>query len=118
MANALHMTLNVCILLLVASVLSAQSFRGSIRGKVRDAHGALIAGAKVSAKSLATELLRDAQTGPDGAYVLAELPVGEYSVTAEFSGLSPVGQNAVVSVGLDTTADFDLTKVDSYYANN
>jgi hypothetical protein len=114
MANALHMILIVCILLLVASALSAQSFRGSIRGKVRDAHGALIAGAKVSAKSLATGLLRDAQTGLDGAYVLAELPAGEYSVTAEFSGLSPVGQNVTVSVGLDTTADFDLTKLEKH----
>ena len=42
---------------------------------------------------------------------MAELPAGEYVVTAESAGLSPVAQNVTVNVGLDTTANFDLTKV-------
>ena len=90
----------------------AQSFRGSIRGKVTDPSGGFIAGAKVTAKNIATGLTRDAATGDDGGYVLAELPVGTYTVTAESAGLSPTAQNVLVSVGLDTTANFDLTKVE------
>jgi hypothetical protein len=43
---------------------------------------------------------------------LAELPAGEYTVTAASAGLSPVAQNVLVAVGLDTTADFDLTKLE------
>jgi len=95
--------------LLISTLLSGQSFRGSIRGQVVDPHGDMIAGAKVTAKSATTGLVREATSGTDGAYVLAELPVGLYTVTAESPGLSPVGQNVVVNVGLDTTANFDLT---------
>ncbi len=97
--------------LLMSSLLVAQSFRGSIRGQVIDPSGKLIVGAKVTAKNAATGLVRDTTTGDDGAYVLAELPVGLYTVTAESAGLSPVGQNVVVNVGLDTTANFDLTSL-------
>ncbi len=99
-------------LMLVPSFLAAQSFRGSIRGKVVDPSGGVIVGAKVSAKNAATGLQRDGLTGDDGAYVLSELPAGEYTVTALAAGLSPVSQNVIVSVGLDTTADFDLTKIE------
>jgi carboxypeptidase family protein/TonB-dependent receptor-like protein len=98
--------------LMVSGLAGAQSFRGSIRGKVADPTGSLIAGAKIAAKSSATGLTRDTVTGPDGGYVLAELPAGEYVVTAVSTGLSPVAQNVIVNVGLDTTANFDLTKIE------
>ncbi len=99
------------LLLLLPSLLLAQSFRGSIRGKVVDPSGTLIAGAKVTARNNANGQVREAETGDDGAYVLVELPVGEYVVMAESSGLSPVAQNVIVNVGSDTTANFDLTVV-------
>jgi carboxypeptidase family protein len=101
----------VLAVLLLPGLLFAQSFRGSIHGSVRDATGALLAGARVTAKNNATGLVREAQTGADGGYVMAELPVGVYVVTVEAAGLSPVAQNVVVNVGLDTTADFDVTEV-------
>jgi Carboxypeptidase regulatory-like domain/TonB-dependent Receptor Plug Domain/TonB dependent receptor len=99
----------ILLVLLLPGLLLAQSFRGSIRGQVVDPNGKLIVGAKISAKSPATGLVRETITGEDGAYVLAELPVGLYTVTAESGGFSPVAQNIVVNVGLDTTANFDLT---------
>ena len=102
----------VMVVLLLPALTLAQSYRGSIRGKVVDPSGGLIAGAKVTAKNDATGLVRNSVTGADGAYVLAELPAGVYTVTAQSTGLSPVAQNVVVNVGLDTTADFDLTKVE------
>ena len=97
--------------LLVAAIAAGQSFRGSIRGTVTDPSGSIIAGAKVTARNIGTGLSRAATTGEDGGYVLAELPAGEYTVTAEAAGLSPTAQNVLVNVGLDTTANFDLTKV-------
>ena len=100
------------IVLLLPCIALAQSFRGSIRGRVVDPNGNAIVGAKLTAKNSATGQMRDAATGDDGAYVLAELPAGEYSVTAEYGGLSPVGQNVIVNVGSDTTANFDLTRVE------
>jgi hypothetical protein len=98
-------------LLLMAASASAQSFRGSIRGTVTDPSGSVIAGAKITAKNIGTGLQREATTSQDGAYVLAELPAGEYTVRVESAGLSPSAQNVQVNVGLDTTANFDLTQV-------
>ena len=105
-------TVVICALLLVPALLTAQSFRGSIRGTVRDANGGLLPGAKVRAKSADTGLVREVTTGSEGGYVLAELPAGRYTVTAEAASLSPVAQNLQVNVGVDTTADFDLTQVE------
>jgi hypothetical protein len=105
------LTIGVAVLLLIATSAWAQSFRGTIRGRVTDPNGSVIAGAKVIAKNIGTGLQREATTGQDGAYVLAELPAGEYTVKAEAAGLSPSAQNVQVNVGLDTSANFDLTKV-------
>ena len=106
----------VCLLfgliLVLETFVSAQSFRGSIRGRVTDPSGSVIAGANVSAKNTGTGLTREATTAADGGYVLAELPAGVYTVTAQSAGLSPAAMNVQVNVGLDTTADFDLTKVE------
>src|SRR5271165_5472399 len=105
------LTIAAAALLLVAASAWAQSFRGSIRGTVKDPSGSVIAGAKVTARNISTGLQREAITGQDGAYVLAELPAGEYTVTATSEALSPTAQNVLVNVGLDTSANFDLTKV-------
>jgi len=97
--NTSHQTLailtlkvGVAALLLLTTPAWAQSFRGSIRGTVTDPSGGVIAGAKVAAKNINTGLQREATTGPDGAYVLAELPAGEYTVMAESAGLSPAAR--------------------------
>src|SRR6267378_2769500 len=107
----LILKIGVAAMLLITTSAWAQSFRGSSRGTVTDPSGSIIAGAKVTAKNIGTGLQREATTGQDGAYVLAELPAGEYTVTAESAGLSPSAQNVQVNVGLDTSANFDLTKV-------
>jgi hypothetical protein len=104
------------VVLLPCSLL-AQSFRGSIRGKVTDPNGSLVAAAKVSAKSNDTGLVRASVTSAEGTYVLAELPAGIYTVTIEAPGFAPVAQNVVVNIGLDTTADFDLLKVEQRKEN-
>jgi len=103
--------ITVFAVVLIPALLFAQSFRGSIRGSVKDASGALLAGAKVTAKNDATGLSRETKTGEDGSYVLAELPAGVYVVIAEAANLSPTAQNIVVNVGVDSAADFDLTEI-------
>ena len=97
--------------LLFTTSASAQSFRGSIRGVVTDPSGSVIVNAKVTAKNIATGLHREVTTGEDGGYVMAELPAGEYTVTADSAGLSPAAQNVLVNVGVATTANFDLTRI-------
>src|SRR5258708_16821568 len=109
----LILKISVAAMLLIATSAWAQSFRGSIRGTVTDPSGSVIAGAKVTAKNIGTGLQREATTGQDGGYVLAELPAGVYTVAAQAAGLSPAAQNVQVNVGLDTTPNFNLTKVEN-----
>jgi len=99
---------------MASSGLAAQSFRGSIRGKVTDPSGGLVTGAKITAKSIDTGLTRDTASSDEGTFVLAELPAGTYTVTVNATGFAPVAQNVVVNVGLDTTADFGLLKVEQH----
>jgi len=99
------------VFLMLSSLLAAQSFRGSIRGKVSDPSGGLVAGAKVTAKNSGTGLTREVMTNEEGTYVMAELPAGAYTVTVNATAFAPVAQDVVVNIGLDTTADFNLLKV-------
>jgi hypothetical protein len=101
----------LALFLLLPGLVCAQSFRGAIRGKVIDPTGGLVAGARVTSKNVDTGLTRDTVTTDEGTFVLAELPAGIYTVTVNASGFSEVAQNVVVNVGLDTTADFNLLKV-------
>jgi len=105
------------IAVLIPGLLLGQSFRGSIRGKVTDPSGSMVAGAKVTSKNVDSGLARDATTTDEGTFVLAELPAGTYTVTVNATGFAPVAQNVVVNVGLDTTADFSLLKVEQRKEN-
>jgi hypothetical protein len=95
--------------LLLPCLVAAQSYRGSIRGKVDDPSGGLIVGAKIAAKNVATGQARETTSGPDGVYVVPELPAGEYELTVTAKGFNPGVVRAVVNVGTDTTADVRLS---------
>ncbi len=72
--------------LLAAVSLSAQTFRGTILGTATDASGAVLSGAKVTVKNVATGLERTTETSADGSYALPELPIGTYTVTIVLTG--------------------------------
>ena len=99
------------VFVLLPGLLLGQSFRGSIRGKVTDPTGGLVVGARITSKHIDTGLARETVTSDEGTYVLAELPAGNYTVTVSASGFADVAQNVVVNVGVDTSADFGLLKV-------
>jgi Carboxypeptidase regulatory-like domain/TonB-dependent Receptor Plug Domain/TonB dependent receptor len=95
--------------LLAASSLVAQTFRGTILGTVTDASGAVVSGAKVAVKNVATGLERTTQTSADGSYSLPELPIGTYSVTITQSGFqSSITSNVVVDVATERRVDVAL----------
>ena len=74
-------------LILFATVsLFAQTFRGTILGTVTDPTGAVVSGAKVTAKNTGTGLERTTETSGDGSYSLPELPIGTYTVTVTQTG--------------------------------
>ena len=98
----------LAVVLLLTCALSAQTYRGSIRGTVTDPSGAVVPNAKVTAKNQATGLAREVTTNGEGSYVLAELPSGNYEVAAESQGFQRTVRIATVSVGLDTAVDITL----------
>jgi len=61
---------------------------GAVSGTVMDASGATVAGAKASAKNLATDQLYTATAGPDGKYLLRNLPAGFYYVEVLMPGFN------------------------------
>ncbi len=89
-------------ILLAAATLSAQTFRGTILGTVTDPSGAVIAGAKVTAKNTGTGLERSTETSADGSYSLPELPIGTYSVTVTQSGFQT---SVVTGVAVDVATE-------------
>ena len=67
-------------LLLLAQLVLAQQTLGSMNGTVSDSSGAVIQGASVKARALATNLEVVAQSKSDGSFSIADLPIGTYEV--------------------------------------
>jgi Carboxypeptidase regulatory-like domain/TonB-dependent Receptor Plug Domain len=92
--------------------LSAQSFRGSIRGEVTDVQGLPVAGANAVARNLGTSETREVTSDQAGEYRFLELPAGEYEVSAVAPGFEEVRVPQVrVDVGVDTIVNLALSKV-------
>ena len=96
-------------LLLAATFVSAQTFRGSILGTVTDTSGAVLPGATVKVKNTGTGLERTTQTSAEGNYTITELPIGTYSVTITQAGFqTSVTSNVAVDVSTDRRVDIAL----------
>ena len=67
------------------AALHAQSI-GTVQGRVLDPEGAVVAGARITLRNRATGLERIVETGGEGIYVAAALPVGAYRVEAYATG--------------------------------
>ncbi len=90
--------------------LLAQFDTGQIAGFVRDPSNAVIAGASVTAKNENTGETRTVQTNSSGYYVLPNLVVGTYSITAEASGFKKTVQSGVtMSSAMRLSVDLELT---------
>lgn len=78
-------------LLLVSSLATAVTAQtaATVSGIVLDQSGAVVPGVTVTAKSGATGLSRTTVTGPEGRYVLAQLPPGLYELRIELAGFKP-----------------------------
>src|SRR6266567_8253503 len=67
---------------------NAQFDNGSLVGTVRDASGAAVSGATVTATQTSTGFVAKAATNSSGDYEFPDLKAGVYSVLAEFTGFS------------------------------
>src|SRR6185436_4907873 len=66
-----------------AAMSQTQSDAGDLQGTVRDANGAVVANATVTARNTATNTKRDVTTNDDGFYKIVSLPPGAYEVTVQ-----------------------------------
>jgi hypothetical protein len=95
---------------LALSVDAQQAATATLSGSISDPHGAVIAGAQVTATQTGTGLKRETTTNDEGAYTLSNLPPGEYQVRVQATGFAAkVSQSPVVlQVGQHTTLDAQL----------
>ena len=96
-------------ILVLATCLFGQTFRGTILGTVTDQSGAVVAGATITVKNTATGLERAAQTSTDGSYSIPELPIGTYTVTVTQAGFqTSMTREVTVNVATERRVDSQL----------
>ncbi|HEY7387840.1 MAG TPA: TonB-dependent receptor [Bryobacteraceae bacterium] len=79
-----------------SSLLFAQVQLSQIQGSVLDATGAAIPEATVKVTNTGTGLVRTAMSGPDGTYVIPDLPVGPYRMDVTKEGFAAFEQTGIV----------------------
>ena len=90
--------------------LEAQTTNATLVGTVTDAQGAVVPGAKVTAKSSATGIERAVQTDASGDFRIYPLQPGAYDVTVSAAGFqAKVVSNVVLEVAANVKVDFALT---------
>jgi len=82
--------------LIGSAALQAQFDTGQIGGFVRDASQAVVSGASVTVTNQGNGEQRQTTTNSSGYYVVPNLPVGTYSVTAELAGFKKTVQSGIV----------------------
>src|SRR5262245_32723836 len=88
----------LCLVSLAASayIMPAQSTTGTISGIVTDSTGASVAGAKITATELATNVARSSRSASDGSYSILFLPVGAYRVEVNTPGFKKFERSGIV----------------------
>ena len=100
--------LGLAFVVIAASAAWSQTSTGSVRGYVRDAGGAPVAGARVVAVNIATSAQREVATQSNGFYALLGLVPAAYDVTARQIGMAPQKIRARVLIGEVFPLDFKL----------
>ncbi len=104
-----HIVRGVAVLTLLASAALAQIDTGSIVGTVRDASGAAVPKATVTATNPATNITLTTTTNSVGEYQFNALHTGDYNVKAVASGFSAqVFPNVHIDVQSRPSVDFTL----------
>ena len=86
-------------LVLAVSPLAAQVSTSAIAGTIGDGTGAVVPGADVGLKFLATGQERQSQTSASGEYVFSQLPPGEYEITVTTTGFqTAIVQSIVLAI--------------------
>lgn len=103
-----------CILALMAALVSpvaaqSQAAAADLTGTVSDSNRAVVAGATVTVRNLATNFTRNATTDKEGRFQILTLPPGSYEVAAEAQNFSKaVNPSVTLTVGQSAQLNFTL----------
>src|SRR6266404_963534 len=92
-----------------ASIVLAQSERGTISGSIRDSSGAVIPQAKIIITNTATNVVVNLTTNAVGEYTAASVAVGTYNVQVQKEGFRPAEiKGLTVDAATSVRADVSL----------
>lgn len=105
--------ISLCVLLfslaLAGNAMAQSTTDGAIGGTVMDPSGAVVAGAQVTVKNIATDLEQGTTTDGSGYFRIGKLQPATYRVTIKAQGLADfTAERVVVEVGLLTDLDAKL----------
>jgi hypothetical protein len=95
------------VMALLLSTAMAQTNQGSIAGNVTDPSGALLSGAKITAKNVNTGATYETTSSTAGAYRFPNVNIGTYDITVSSQGFKSATLTGVV-VQTATTAALDI----------
>ncbi len=111
-SRCVYRSLGLLCVVLLSSGLPAQGQTlgaGQIEGVIMDPSGAVIPGAKVVVREVATGAERELTTNEVGRYRAVNLRPGEYEVTAEAPGFATIKREGIsVEVGFSATVNITL----------
>ncbi len=102
------LSLGALLLLLLPRPAGAQAVTGTLLGNVRDASGAAVPGATVTAIETNTNITRTAVSNETGYYIFTNLKDGTYRVDGELQGFKKVTHGGV-KVDVNQTVRIDLS---------
>ena len=92
----------------IAALCDAQTFRGSISGRVTDATGAVLPGVTVTATNNATAQSRTTTTSGTGDFSLPDLALGTYTLEATLQGFQTLKVTVEVTVSRVSSIDLKM----------
>ena len=96
------------LLTLLLTVPAFAALTGDLQGTVVDPTGAVITGAQVTIRNLATGITKTVTTNQNGDFAALQLELGDYEVTIEKQGLKTLKQTAVIRSAEKTRLDVQM----------
>jgi hypothetical protein len=87
---------------------AAQNVTGTVRGRVLNESGAAVSAATVTARNVASGVMRTSLSNAQGAYVLAGLPPGTYEISVDMIGYSAPPRSVRVLIGQSLSVDLSM----------
>ena len=94
---------------LAISPVAAQINNATLTGLITDPSSAVVAGAKLTIRSQATNVERTSESDSAGYYYFATLPAGQYEISVAREGFQHVAQQITLETAQKARQDFVLT---------